>query len=57
MWNEYNKCNFCMYYDNYEGCIEGCNNYEDYKPNKSRIIEKAKEKSISVSDLIALIEL
>lgn len=57
MMDEYCKCRFCKLYDEYEGCVDGCNNFEDYKPNKNKLIEKAKEKEISVSDLIALINL
>ena len=38
MSNEFRKCNFCSYYDEYEGCEWGCNNYEDFKPDNDRII-------------------
>lgn len=57
MYNEFNKCNFCRSYDEYEGCEYGCNDKEDFEPNYDRIIEKAKEKNISVQDVIALINL
>lgn len=33
MSNEFRKCNFCSYYDEYEGCEWGCNNHEDFKPD------------------------
>lgn len=57
MMDEYCKCRFCKSYDEYEGCEWGCDNFESYEPNKNRLIEKAKEKEISVVDLIALINL
>lgn len=57
MMDEYCKCRFCKSYDEYEGCEWGCDNFESYEPNKNRLIEKAKEKGISVADLIALINL
>ncbi len=56
--NEFCKCNFCTSYDIYEGCEWGCSDgYDSFHPNTDRIIEKAKEKGISVSDVLALIEL
>lgn len=55
--NEFEKCFFCKYYDEYEGCVDGCNNHEDFTPNHDRIIRKAKENDISVQDVIALINL
>lgn len=59
MSDEFKKCLFCKHYDNFDGCMDvyGCNNYDSFEPNKNRIIEKAKEKHISVSDVIALINL
>jgi len=57
MYTEFRKCNFCKSYDEFEGCEWGCNNYESFEPNNDRIIEKAKEKGISVADIIALITL
>lgn len=57
MSNEFRKCDFCSCYDEYEGCEWGCNNHEDFKPNNDRIITKAKEKGISVADVIALINI
>lgn len=53
MRNEFDKCFFCKYYDEYEGC----SNQEAFSPNHDRIIRKAKEKNISVQDVIALINL
>lgn len=55
--DEFDKCKFCIHYDDYEGCIYGCYEHEDYKPNKTKLIDKAKEKCISMLDLIALIDL
>lgn len=59
MLDEFDKCRFCKHYDTFDGCIDvcGCNNGDDFEANKERIIEKAKEKHISVSDIIALINL
>lgn len=58
MMDEYNKCRFCRSYDNDEGCMDWfCSNKDSYKPNKKRIIEKAKEENMSVSDVIALIKM
>lgn len=58
MLDEYSKCNFCHYHDNFDGCRAwSCSNYDYYKPNKNRIVEKAKEVGISVTDVIALIEI
>lgn len=55
--DEYCKCRFCKSYDRYEGCFYGCDNYEGYSPDRNRIVEAAKEKGISVTDMIALINL
>lgn len=57
MMDEYCKCRFCKSYDEYEGCECGCDNYEDYRPNKNKLIEKAKEAKISVADVIALVNM
>ena len=42
---------------NMKGVNGGCNNHEDFKPDNDRIITKAKEKGISVADVIALINI
>ena len=55
--DEFSKCRFCSYYDFFEGCEFVCENKSSFKPNNNRIIETAKEKGISVSDLIELIEM
>ena len=57
MMYEYCKVRFCKSYYEYQGCEWGCYNFEGYESNKNRLIEKAKEKGISVADLIALINL
>ena len=58
MMDEYDKCRFCKCYDNYDGCVSwNCYEKSDYRPDKQRIIEKAKEKGLSISDVIVLIEL
>ena len=57
MKNEFDKCYFCKSYDDYEGWEWGCNNKEGFSPDHNRIIKKAKEKNISVQDVIALINL
>lgn len=55
--NEFKKCNFCKCYDEFEGCEWGCDNYKGFEPNNDKIIKKAKEKGISVADIVALITL
>lgn len=57
MKNEFNKCYYCKNYDEFEGCECICDNKEDFEPDHNRIIEKAKEKEISVTDVISLINL
>lgn len=57
MMDEFCKCRFCKSYDSYEGCEWGCEDYNGYEPSKQRILEAAKEKGISVADVIALINL
>lgn len=58
--DEFDKCRFCKKYDDFDGCTDDfcCRvTREWFEPSKERIIEKAKEKEISVSDVIALINL
>lgn len=57
MVNEFDKCNFCRCYDEYEGCEYGCYDKEGFVPNHDKIIQKSKEKRISVQDVIALMNL
>ena len=64
---EFEKCNFCIHrnnklmcngmYDPYDWDWYGCSDYDDFEPDKHRIIEVSKQFGISVSDLIALINL
>lgn len=54
MRNEFDKCYFCKYYDEYDGCEYDCDDKTGFEPNHDRIIAKAKEKNISVTDVIAL---
>lgn len=60
MLDEYDKCRFCKKYDSFDGCTDyfcGSAIKEYFEPNRESIIEKAKEKGISVADLIALINM
>ena len=58
MMDEYDKCNFCASYDSYDGCINWfCTERDSFKPDKQKIIEKAKKECLSVADVIALIVL
>lgn len=52
--NEWCKCNFCTN-PCWDSC-DWCSNYSAYKPDANDIVEKAKEKGMSVKDVIALIE-
>ena len=60
MLDEYDKCRFCKKYDSFDGCTDdfcASATKKYFEPNRERIIEKAKEKGISVADLIALINM
>ena len=58
MMDEYDKCQFCKWYDDYDGCQNWyCEGKDDFEPNKQRIIEKAKETGLRVADVIALINM
>ena len=60
MLDQYDKCRFCKKFDDFDGCKDYfCESAikEYFEPNRERIIEKAKEKGISVADLIALINM
>ena len=60
MLDEYDKCRFCKKYDNFDGCTDdfcASDTREYFEPNRERIVKKAKEKKISVLDLIALINM
>ena len=57
MLDEYSKCRFCKWYDDYEGCEAICDNYDGFEPNKHKIIEKSQETGMSVSDIVTLINM
>lgn len=57
MRNEFDKCYFCRCYDEFEDCEYGCDNKAGFEPDHDKIINKAKEKNISVADVIALMNL
>lgn len=57
MRHEFDKCHFCRHYDEYEGCEYGCENKTGFEPDHDRIIAKAKDKNISVVDVIALMNM
>lgn len=58
--NQYDKCRFCLNFDDWEGCENpygDSGSHECFKANKSKIIETSREQGISVADLVALISL
>ena len=58
MIDEYDKCRFCKSYDEFWGsrnCF--CEGKEEFIPNKQKIIEKSKDTGLSVTDIVALMEL
>lgn len=57
MYDEFNKCKFCIYHDEDDWCECACYEHENFKPNKYKLISTAKEKGISITDLLALINL
>lgn len=57
MMDEFCKCRFCKSYDSYEGCLDICYDHENYRPCKHRLMEAAKEKGISIADLVVLINM
>lgn len=53
MIDEWDKCNFCKNYDDFDGCEEWtCN----FRVSQDKVIETAKDKGISCTDVLALIE-
>lgn len=53
--NEFDKCNFCLSYDNRYGCEdELCKNHCHYRIDVRKIIAKADELGISVTDVLNL---
>jgi hypothetical protein len=58
MLDEFDKCRFCKYWDDYDGNMEcWCEDRDGFEADKRRIIEKAKEMKMSIADVVALIEL
>lgn len=57
MLDEYSKCRFCKWYDDYDGCEAICNNYDSYEPNKYKLIEKSQETGLRISDIATLINM
>ena len=58
MLDEFDKCRFCKWYDDYEGCDNGfcCPaEHDDFKIDIGRVVEKAKEMNMSVTDVVTLI--
>lgn len=55
--DEYCACHFCHFYTLTENCTEICWGYMNFSPDKIRIVEKAKEKGISVVDVLALMKM
>lgn len=56
-YNEFEKCRFCTHHNSFEGCGHPCDDYDGFKPDNERIIRKAKERGLSVTDVAALINL
>ena len=57
MLDEFDKCRFCKWYDDYEGCtnVFCCpDDRNDFKMNVERVVEKAKEMNMSVTDVVTL---
>ena len=57
MLSEWNKCNFCKYNVENKCTSYYCIAHRSYRANKNKIILKAKELNMSVTDVIALINL
>lgn len=56
--NEFDKCRFCSSYDSYEGCEDpygDSSNHICYCMDVRKIIAKADELGISVTDVLNLI--
>ena len=57
MLNEWNKCNFCKHNTEVTCTANECWSHDHYSPDPNKLIAKAKELGISVTDVIALINL
>lgn len=55
MMKEFDKCNFCVGQYSDDAC-DWCEERMNYDPDPEKIIQKARERNLSVSDVIALIE-
>ena len=54
--NEFDKCRFCQSYDEEKGCADiTCWSRYHYRLDVDKIINKAKERGISVTDVLNLI--
>lgn len=56
MASDFEKCKFCAHRDDINKCMF-CAGWTNFDPDCDQMIRVAKEKGISVSDLIALIDL
>ena len=55
--DEWDKCNFCKNYDDFEGCDDWyCDSRSNFELSQDKVIEKAKQKEISCADVIILME-
>lgn len=59
MKSNFDKCRFCMEYDDFEGCMRFDEKSDKtcFKANNYKIIETAKEYEMSVADVVALISI
>lgn len=57
--NRFEKCKFCMAYDDFEGCRKYVTRKDKtcFEPNNDKIIDTAKELNMSVADVVALISI
>lgn len=63
----FSKCNFCVFRDNPDWCngilheikddMAPCYDFDKFKPDKHKVIRFAEEHHMSISDVIALINL
>lgn len=55
--DEYCKCGFCKNNNDFLGCLSRCSSFDGFSPDRQKIIDVAKEKGITIADMIALINL
>ena len=54
--DEFDKCKFCLSYDSGYGCDDDiCRDHCHYRIDVKKIIDKADERNISVTDVLNLI--